>query len=136
MLKISKKVEYALIALKFISCKKENELTSAREICEKFDTPFDTTAKVMQLMNNHGVLNSIQGVKGGYALSKDLSKISYIQLTKIIEGKSSLLGCEGKANCSRKKSCNIMGPIQELNNKLTKYLDKISLEELLSGNLE
>ncbi|HLE11672.1 MAG: hypothetical protein A2504_15760 [Bdellovibrionales bacterium RIFOXYD12_FULL_39_22] len=136
MLKINKKVEYALIALQFMSGKKSGDLTTAREICQKFNTPFDTTAKVMQSMNNHGILNSIQGVKGGYAISLDLSQISYIKLTKIIEGKSSTIACDGKSHCQRKKCCNIVGPIQALNNKLTKYLDKISLQELLSGDLQ
>ena len=71
MLKINKKVEYALMALKFMADKthsaipnnQDNEvviLTSAREICDEFNTPFDTTAKVMQLMNNHDILKSVK----------------------------------------------------------------------------
>ena len=53
MLKITKKVEYALISLKFIwEEKSRGELTTAREICSKFNLPFDTTSKVMQAMNN------------------------------------------------------------------------------------
>ena len=135
MLKINRKVEYALMTLKFMTCKKDGELTSAREICEMFKTPFDTTAKVMQSLNNNGILTSIQGVKGGYTLSKDLKKISYIDLTSIIEGKAVALGCDNNPKCNRRKSCNISAPIKKLNKKLTAYLNKISLDELLSGNL-
>ena len=67
MLKINKKVEYALMALKFMAEEKAiGKITSAREICDKFNTPFDTTAKVMQAMNHHKILNSVKGTKGGY----------------------------------------------------------------------
>ena len=58
MLKITKKVEYALIVLKYMGEHPFGELHSAREICDKFKLPFDTTAKVMQSMNNKGLLNS------------------------------------------------------------------------------
>ena len=63
MIKINKKVEYALMVLKLMSDRDETELTSAREVCEMFKTPFDTTSKVMQIMNNAGILSSVQGVK-------------------------------------------------------------------------
>ena len=66
MLKINKKVEYALIALKLMLEKEQGELTTAREVSDKFHTPFDTTAKVMQMMNSARMLESVKGVKGGY----------------------------------------------------------------------
>ncbi len=133
MLKINRKVEYALMTLKFMTTKKRDDLTSAREICERFKIPFDTTAKVMQQMGHHGILDSVQGVKGGYTLITDLSKISYMDLNRIIEGKSDAIGCENGRPCHLKDFCNIMGPVIKLNKKLGSYLEKTNLKELLES---
>ena len=72
MLRINKKVEYAMMVLKFLADKPHDELVTARDICNKFSTPFDSTAKVMQKLNSAKILNSVKGIKGGYSLKKNL----------------------------------------------------------------
>lgn len=134
MLKINKRVEYALMALKFIATRSDDDLTSAREICENFKTPFDTTAKVMQKMNNAGILNSVKGIKGGYTLSKPLREITYMELVSLIEGKSVSRVCETeKGLCENYNLCNIIHPVEQLNRILTDFLKELTLEELLLG---
>ncbi len=133
MIKINKKIEYALMALKYMSSCKEGELTSAREICDKFKTPFDTTAKVLQLMNNQGLLNSTKGIKGGYSLAVPLSHVTFSQLSEIIEGKNKTGSfCQSaKGRCDLYESCNIVTPIDLLSKKVNEYLAGLTLEELL-----
>lgn len=140
MLKINKKVEYALIALKFLADKTqpnshgEYTLTSAREICDQFNTPFDTTAKVMQVMNNHDVLKSTKGIKGGYALNKDLSEVTYMNLVRMIEGKTMGRVCVNtKGTCELLGKCNITTPVELLNRKLNVFLENLTLADLLQG---
>lgn len=133
MIKINKKTEYALMALKYMSTRKQAELTSAREICDKFKTPFDTTAKVLQLMNNQGLLNSTKGIKGGYSLALPLSQVTFSQLSQIIEGKNNLLSfCQSsKGRCDLYDNCNIVTPIDLLSKKVNDFLAELTLEELL-----
>jgi len=143
MLKINKKVEYALMALKFMADKAHDEeahlkgaaLTSAREVCDEFNTPFDTTAKVMQLMNNQDILKSTKGIKGGYSLNKNLNEITYMELVRLIEGKEHIgRVCEGKqGTCELFGKCNIATPVEKLNRKLNQFLETLTLEDLLQG---
>tara|TARA_B100001971_G_scaffold111191_1_gene102083 strand:+ start:23972 stop:24448 length:477 start_codon:yes stop_codon:yes gene_type:complete len=139
MLKINKKVEYALMVLKYIVDKKaektnSNEtLTTAREVCEKFNIPFDTTAKVMQVMNTAGILDSTKGVKGGYFLKADLNNISYLELSELIEGKKFAMDCV-KMKCSLIDTCNITTPVNRLNQYLTLFFQDLSLKDLLIEN--
>ncbi len=135
MLKINRKVEYALMALKFMANKDGDELTSAREICDKFNTPFDTTAKVMQAMNTSKILSSVKGVKGGYTLSKKLSEISYIDLCEIVDKGSAPDSCNA-GSCNLGSCCNIQSPILQLNKKITGFLRELTLEELLFGKIK
>lgn len=134
MLKINKKVEYALIVLKRMQEKGDSELTTAREISDQFNTPFDTTAKVMQLMNNRNILVSVKGVKGGYYLSQDLSSLSYMELAELIEGKSLSIDCE-TLGCTLLGTCNITGPIKRLNQYLNVFFQDLSVKELLAEEL-
>lgn len=138
MLKVNRKVEYALMALKFMATRPEAGLTSAREICEAFNVPFDTTAKVLQIMNAKGLLKSVKGIRGGYHLEKSLSDITYMELSRMVEAREDEEFCQNSKGeiCDLHKNCNIAGPLEQLNKKLNTYLEDLSLKELLFDNLD
>ena len=131
MIKLNRKVEYALMVLKLMKDKDFQELTTAREVCDRYETPFDTTAKVMQLMNAAGILHSQKGVKGGYTISKDLNDVSYMELVELIEGKSFMMDCH-EGPCELINKCNISQPIKRLNDYLITIFNSLSLNELLA----
>lgn len=136
MIKINRKVEYALMVLKTMKEKDALELTTAREVCDAYNTPFDTTAKVMQQMNSAGILHSHKGVKGGYTLARNLSSVSYIELVELIEGKSFMMDCHDRGDahgpCELIHKCNISQPIKRLNDYLINIFNSLSLNELLA----
>ena len=133
MNKINRKVEYALMALKYMSQKIPGELTSAKEVSDAFHTPFDATARVMQQMaSKGGILRAEYGASGGYQITKDLAKISMHDLVEIIEGTTALVKCLHKeAPCEIQGTCNIVSPVTTLNQKLIEFYKGLSLKELL-----
>lgn len=133
MLKISKKLEYSLIVLKHFLEAPQGEKVTARSICDLYKTPFDTTAKVMQIMNAQGILESNQGVKGGYKVVLDLQKINFLDLLNIIEGKEFHKSCN-EQKCTLIESCNISGPVNKLNQYLFLFFQNLSVKELLAEN--
>ena len=48
MLRLSKKADYALIAMKHLALRGTNGSSSAREIAEQYDIPIELMAKVLQ----------------------------------------------------------------------------------------
>lgn len=137
MLKMNKKVEYALMCLKFMAQKSQDELTSAREVCDVFKTPFDPMAKVMQTLNTHQILCSVKGTKGGYRLARPLSTVSFWELTQVIEGERPESYCfSHKGRCELYGSCNIINPVEQLNRKLAQFLNHLTLDELLMSGLK
>ena len=125
------------MALKFMAEREDGKLTTAREICDKFHTPFDTVAKVMQSLNTNKVLTSVKGIKGGYQLNIQLDQLNYKQIENIIEGKDGANVCKGKKGlCDLYDHCNIIGPVDKLNAQVNHFLANLTLKELLIENGE
>ena len=131
MIKINRKVEYALMVLKLMNERETTTLTTAREVCDLFNTPFDTTAKVMQQLNNEGILHSHKGVKGGYTLARNLDHVSYKELVEMIEGRKFMMDCH-EGPCEMLGTCNISQPIKRLNDYLITIFNSLTLSELLA----
>lgn len=134
MNKLNKKVEYALMALKYITEKPEGSLTTAKEVVTSAGVPFDATARVMQIMGQKGILKSEQGAQGGYQLVGDLSKVSFFDLIEMVLGPLGIAKClHGAENCEIFDSCNIQQPINHLNNRLVEFYKGVSLQEILAA---
>lgn len=132
MIKINKKVEYSLMVLKHMGLSQScDQLFTAKEICELYSIPFDTTSKILQTLNRHKIVASTKGINGGYSLNKDLSKINFLFLSEIIEGKTHTKNCS-EQNCSLLSTCNITGPITEINKHLYNFFESLTLDQLFS----
>lgn len=133
MFKMNRKIEYALIALKYMSKKKPNELTSAKEICDEYDTPFDPTSRVLQIMAQHSVLHAEQGAKGGYRIIKDLGSISTRELSDMIIGPIQISTClhDHLEDCDLSPKCRIISSMAGLNDRIQELFETISVARLI-----
>ena len=134
MFKINRKIEYALIALKHMSAKAPGQLTSAKEICDIYRTPFDPTSRVLQIMVQHGIVRAEQGAHGGYQITKDLSKITLGDLSDIITGPIEIASCfhGDYSHCELNSSCSVIGPMLNLNEKISGMFHTLKISELIS----
>ena len=137
MNRLNRKVEYALMALKYMGSKYAGQLTTAKEISEKTGGPFDATARAMQIMAQSGLLKSEQGAQGGYVLIKDLSKVSLYDLIEMILGPVSIVKCIHTSDvCDLSDQCNIQSPLAILNQRLIEFYSELSLQDLLLSSHE
>ncbi|MBU0528317.1 Rrf2 family transcriptional regulator [bacterium] len=130
MLKLTKKIEYALIALQHMQRKDHNDITNAKEIAENFDLPASLLAKVLQQMAKHDIIEPIQGPSGGYRLSKPLDKIKLNDFIEIIEGPVGLVDCLHDPDCSHIGTCNIRLPIERVNNTIKDLFSNMTLADI------
>ena len=131
MQKLNRKIEYALMALQHMRSKPESALTTAKEVSERFHSPFDATARVMQLMASRGWLRSEQGASGGYQLQKNLATLTFFDLVQLIDGPTAIAKCLKSEEGCEIHSCNVMTPIQTLNQKLSHFYTSLRLDQLL-----
>ena len=135
MNRINRKVEYALMALKHMRAKAPGELTTAKEVSELFGSPFDATARALQMLAQKGVLRSEQGAHGGYQITRDLGRVSLHDLMEMLLGPLGVARClnESEVPCEIRGTCNIVSPMQALNRKLSEFYRALSVAELLNG---
>lgn len=133
MFKINRKIEYALIALKHMNSKSSGQLTSAKEICDFYHTPFDPTSRVLQIMTQHKILEAEQGVKGGYVIIKDLSKLTLKELSDMITGPIEIANCfhRDHSTCGITLGCGIIAPMLNLNEQINKLFHTIVVSDLI-----
>lgn len=122
------------MALKHMSEKDPGELTTAKEVCEKYHSPFDATSRVLQRMTSAKILKSEHGAHGGYLILKDLSKITLLDLSEMILGPLQVVDCLKEStdkNCQLTESCNIISPIERLNEKIKSFYKEISVKDIV-----
>ena len=84
MLKLTRKLEYALIALSHIQGQATEKIVSTKEIAETHRIPLQLLAKILQEMTKHDILEAIQGAHGGYRLKKSLDLLN-VEVPQIIK---------------------------------------------------
>jgi len=133
MFKINRKLEYALMALKYMHSKQPGELSTVKEMCESTKSPFDVMARVLQGLAQKGVLRAEHGAHGGYQIIKDLTKLSVLELTEMILGPVQFADCLGDdMSCGLTAACNVISPIMHLNERLKDLYRKMSVRELIA----
>jgi Rrf2 family protein len=135
MLRLSRKAEYGIIALKHILQKRAGQTCSAREIAEQYKIPVELMAKVLQKLAKDGLLQSAQGVHGGYVLAMPPSHISVADVVESIDGPIGIVECvvpDDECKCVQHVTgvCNISDPFVQIQGKFKSFLSGISLADL------
>ncbi|CAN5473267.1 Rrf2 family transcriptional regulator [soil metagenome] len=129
MLRFSKKVEYALMALKHIAF--TNNVVTAKEISNKYNIPYELLAKILQKLKKEEILISTQGMNGGYSLNKKASEISLHNIVTVFEGNVAITECQNgnkACSCSMHDSCSIKNPIE----MIQKDIEKLFMRKTIS----
>lgn len=133
MLKLNKKTEYALIALRHIGVKPKREWASVHEIARDHELPLELLAKIMQSLKRAGILVSVQGFRGGYAFARDPRRLGFVDLLEVFDERTALTDCcDGeKPACRRGPRCEVREVLGVLNERLMRELKDLSLADVL-----
>ena len=129
MLKLTKKLEYALIALRHMQAKGKL-LSSSREISDTYTIPQELLAKTLQQMARLEYIDAIQGPHGGYRLHSAMSKISLTKFIEDLEGPMGMVDCSVTSDCIQLNTCNIRQPINQINDNIRSIFNRINLSDI------
>jgi Rrf2 family protein len=131
MLRLSKKSDYGLIALKHIAYEANGSPVNAREIAEAYNLPPDLLAKVLQDLKRSGIISSRFGSGGGYRMAKDPAKVTLRDVVQSIDGPVRFLACNtGRNKCNLTRRCTVRKRLTRFEKDLAALLDTVTLADL------
>ena len=135
MLRLSKKADYALIAMKHLAMRPEGTSASAREIAEAYDIPLELLAKVLQRLVRVRLLVSVQGTRGGYRLGKPAAAIPVAEVIQSVDGPVAVTACStDDQNCDQYSKCSIRDPLWKIRSRILAALTTVSVAELAADD--
>lgn len=138
MIKLNRTTEYGLVAMKHMAKKpgvpgslSPSATTSAREISDHYGFPFEITAKTLQRLKDTGMIQSLQGARGGYVLSRSLNEITLGEFVEKMEGPVAVVNCATPSQaCEYSSRCEMTSVMTDLNRRVIRFLAGIRLSEL------
>jgi Rrf2 family protein len=134
MLCLTKKTEYALIALASLG-QATGEVASARDIALEHELPPALLMNILKSLQHRNVVCSTRGARGGYTLGSGVEALSLYDLILILEGRVQTTGCEdhGEHDESLPPAAirAIEAPVRALQFRLTRFLKEVRVVDLI-----
>jgi Rrf2 family protein len=131
MLRLSKKSDYALMAVTHLAARADGGAASAREISESYAIPLELLAKILQRLVRARVLVSVQGTRGGYRLGKPAAQITVADVIQAVDGPVTVTACSPDDHaCGQFTTCSIRDPLWRIKNRILEMLTTVSVGEL------
>src|SRR5437660_7044532 len=131
MLKLTKKADYGLIAVKHLAESGEQGSCSAKDIADAYGIPLAALAKILQKLVKNGLLVSQHGINGGYVLAREPRNISALEVIKAIDGPLFITSCgDEKHGCYQSRKCKVREPIRKVNESIQQVLSRISIADM------
>jgi len=139
MLTLTKKTDYALIALTHLA-RNAGRVVSAREIATRYQVPQPLLMNLLKICSQKDLVTSVRGAKGGYTLARDAEKITLAELVEAIEGPLRLVQCSGSRqadaaggqnSCQVVDCCPVRTAINNLHRRLHGFLAEVTLAEVI-----
>jgi Rrf2 family protein len=131
MLKLSKKADYGLMAMKHLAEHAERGAMSAKDVAESYGIPQELLAKILQRLAKAGLVKSLYGSNGGYTLARDPQLISAFEVIKAIDGPLFITSCVTvRGECGQSDRCTIREPLRKVNQSIEDVLKGITISAM------
>jgi Rrf2 family protein len=130
MLKLTKKADYGLIALKHLAVHTPIG-SSAKEIAETYGIPLALLSKILQKLVKNGFLRSEHGTNGGYKLAREAREITALEVIRSIDGPIFLTACFTEHGyCCHTDKCIVRDPLQKVHEGILRLLASITIADM------
>jgi Rrf2 family protein len=131
MLKLTKKADYGLMAMKHLAERAHKGACSAKDVADAYSIPQEALAKILQRLVKAGLLQSQHGANGGYMLARAANKISAFEVIRAIDGPLFITSCiTVRGECGQSGRCTIREPLRRVNESIEQVLRRITISEM------
>ena len=131
MLRLSKKADYGLMAMKHLAEHAHHAACSAKDVADAYSIPPELMAKILQRLVKAGLLHSQHGTYGGYKLAREAGEISAFEVIRAIDGPLFITSCiTVRGECDQTERCTIREPLRRVNQSIEDVLKSIKISEM------
>src|SRR5579862_3189674 len=131
MLKLTKKADYGLMAMKHLAEHAHEGACSAKDVAESYGIPPEALAKILQRLAKAGLLHSQHGINGGYTLARNAGEISAYEVIRAIDGPLFITSCiTVRGECGQSHKCTIREPQRKVNESIEAVLRRIKIADM------
>ncbi|NLW65165.1 MAG: RrF2 family transcriptional regulator [Clostridiales bacterium] len=134
---VSTKGRYALRVIIDLAQHKDEGYVSLKSISERQKISLKYLEMIAASLNRAGLVQSQRGKEGGYMLTKPAAEYTVGAVLRAAEGDLAPVSCLdcGENTCERADSCITLPMWQRLDGLINGYLDSVSIEDMLKGEL-
>jgi Rrf2 family protein len=123
--------KYALRVLVALAGDPEGDFVLGSELAERSDIPANYLSKILLMLRNAGIIETIRGHGGGYRLRRPPEDIWLIEVVEVFEGvrthPSCVLGIE--EDCSDNTPCSAHASFREVRQAYITFLENTSIAD-------
>lgn len=130
MFRINRMTDYAVVLL--VDMARKRTVRSAQQIAAETGVPLPTVSKIMKTLTRDGLVTSVRGAGGGYALGREPGVITVADMIQAVEGPIALTSCveEAEEECGIESLCPMHGHWTQVNTAVRGALSTVSLADM------
>ena len=126
----SRKSEYGLRALMYLSDRRARGPVTLNEIAERLMIPKAFLSKILQQLAKKGVVRSLKGPSGGFVLAVEPTEVTLQEILTEIDGPTRVFECFAtESDCTLYGDCLMREVFGEVEDQIGKVLARYTLAD-------
>jgi Rrf2 family protein len=131
-MRLTRAGEYAVRCVLYLSLQEKGIVVSRKEIARSMDIPNQFLGKIAQQLSRSGILEIVQGPKGGFRLSISPEKVNLLDVVESVMGEIFLNDCILRPDaCGRSYTCAVHFVWQKARNQLRETLREATFAKMI-----
>ena len=131
-MRLTRAGEYAVRCVLYLSMNDRGQVVSRKEVARAMDVPDQFLGKIAQQLSRAGIVEIVQGAKGGLRLLRTPSKINLLDVVEAVIGEIFLNDCiMNPDSCPRSEACSVNKVWEKAKTQLRATLRDASFEKLM-----
>ena len=131
-MRLTTKGRYAVTAMLDLALNQGKGAVPLQDIALKQEISLSYLEQLFAKLRGDGLVRGTRGPGGGYRLARSAEAISVAAIISAVDEKADMTRCGGEANCQDGEKCLTHELWTELSQEIYKFLDGITLSNLVS----
>jgi Rrf2 family protein len=131
-MRLTRAGEYAVRCVLFLSGRGKGAVINRKEIARQMEIPEQFLTKIAQNLGRAGILEIVQGARGGFRLKKSPKSLNLLEVIEAVIGEVFLSDCLMRPeSCFRNRSCSVNRVWERARKQLRETLRETTFSGLL-----